>query len=217
MKFPNEITLNIIGPIKLAIVAFYQSDVVINKFLSHFRTSLVNKDAIAVERKFDKIGELFSFFRKMPKDYSYSCIMFVTHGTKTGDPSYGEIANNPGKSDDLVKDWVLISEALDVGAVDRVILIAVCYAGDNQVVDILTRGKSQTLHVITPVPGKLLDAIKGAEAMVLFGGELGSGWNLEYSIRYEAISLYKLLINLSTVNSIFQPDAAIQALLCITK
>lgn len=168
MKFPNEITLNIMGPIKLAIVAFYQSDVVINKFLSHFSTSLVNKDAIAVERKFDKIRDLFSFFRKMPKHYSYSCIMFVTHGTTAGDPTYEETKSIPGKSNDLVKDWILISEALDVAAVDRVILIAVCYAGDNQIVDILTRGKSQALHVITPVPGKLLDAIKGAEAMALF-------------------------------------------------
>lgn len=193
MKFPNEITLNIKGPIKLAIVAFYKSDVVINRFLSHFRTSLVNKDEIVVERKFDKISELFSCFRELPDNYTYNFIMFVTHGTKTGDPSYGEIANDPGKSDDLVKDWVLISEALDVAAVDRVVLIAVCYAGDNQIVDILTRGKSQALHVITPVSGKFLDAIKGAEAMALFVDTLVEMKKNEYT--YEHFELAEDEVN----------------------
>lgn len=163
------ITLNIKSPIRLAIVAFYKNDYIVNRFLSCFSSSLRAKDIIVIEEKFNEISKLISFLSSLRSRNSYNCLMLVTHGTTgQGHPTFEETEVTPSPFDELVENWTFLSASLYDTGVDSLGILAICYSGDYRFINLLTRGQAQFLHIITPFPNKPLEVKAGAESIALF-------------------------------------------------
>lgn len=168
MENRNNIVQSINGPIRLAVIAFYKEDPDVDEFLKNFRDSLINKNIIVVEKKFEMITNSTEFFRELPNKHSYNCIMLVTHGEEDGAPKYQETENSPGGFDHLVKNPYFLSLAMHDAAVNRLVFLAICYTGKMKSVQPITKGKSSALYVVTPAPGTRLTVLEGAKAMALF-------------------------------------------------
>lgn len=164
------ITMNIPGPIKLIIITFYPNDDAVKNFVAHLHESLNNKDIIIERRQFLKMNDASQYFQSFSDKYTLNhCLMIVTHGKKgTGLPTYEETKKEPGPHDELVEEWSFMSWIIRDAGFDRLVFLAVCYSGHDDIVDFLTRGPAQILHMVTPYPKKSLQIKKGAEAMALF-------------------------------------------------
>lgn len=168
MSNQDYITQYIKGEIRLVVVAFYKADATINQFLQNFRSSLVSKKSIVLEKKFDMIRDSIAFFRELPKNHLYNCVMLITHGKKDGTPTFEETSTDPGSLDELVENWNFLSLVLNDAATDRLVLLAVCYSGSKVISEDITGGESFALYVVTPAEGKPMEVTEGAKAMALF-------------------------------------------------
>lgn len=175
------ITLNISSPIRLILVSFYEKDEGVNRFVETFKKNLNTEETIVEEVKFGKIHELGKYFRKIRNNRDnkdYNTIMLVTHGKSNGEQTWEEVEKDRKRKgeenpfDQIVNHPFFLSEILHDAAEDCLVIFAMCYSGKDQIVDLLTRGKAQALHIITSYPQKTLNVVDGAKAIALFFNEL---------------------------------------------
>jgi len=183
MYNPSLVTLNLKGPLRLIIAAFYQEDSAIDIFLESFNNSLRHKETILDHQKFVRINGIINFFRELRSKYdNYNSIMIITHGkVGNGAPTYEETKTEKHPIDNWLENWDFICSVLHDAAVDCLGFLAICNAGQTEVVDLLTRGQSQFLHMVTAASGKPLPAVNGAKAMALFIDHLADMNKDEYT------------------------------------
>jgi hypothetical protein len=185
MGYPELMRVNITAPLRLVILALYGSDDVTDEFLRIFRRELSGGVLIADDQRFDSLAEIMTYLRALPErlpgDSGYNAIIVVSHGTREGAPTYGETKLDPGPSDELVHNWTFFSSVLSFAGVDRLIVLAICYAGLPALASGLIRGRNQALHVVTAAPGKPFESWTGALAVTRFLNSVAETGKNEYN------------------------------------
>lgn len=169
--FPNEIVLHIKAPIRVVIVSFYKNDNKVNEFIRIFKENLADSSMLYKEKKCSTFKEAYEYFEKIEKKRAdYSVVLIVTHGTKKGQPTFEEYnneRNNPFVNN-VLETWFFTKKCFKQALVDKLSLIAVCYAGKAKEVRELETGYVQNLHTLTAFPENSLGVVNGAKAMAQF-------------------------------------------------
>ncbi len=162
--------LTIDGRIRVAVATLHKSDTAVNLFLSTFLASIKHKEVIVETAQCGAINEVLKFFQDLRQRSDYNAVMVVTHGGADGSLDFGETANDPRPLDRVINSWSFLVLGMGGTIEDKLVIPAVCYAGADEIVRLLTTARpgGMALSVLVPPPGKTLDAEQGARAIARF-------------------------------------------------
>lgn len=168
--------LSIDGEIRVAIAALHGNDQVVNAFLREFHAALQRKTVVVAEQRCPKINDALAFFDKVAKQGQANCLMVVTHGYDDGRPDYEETRADPRQGDILVENWRFLAMGMRKAAQDKLVILAVCYAGADAIAETLMKPApgAFALAVLAPAPGRKLYVDPGAKAMAVFVDRLAA-------------------------------------------
>jgi|GEM_PF-4194890 len=165
----GEITLNLRSPLKILIVALMPDDPIVRGFIGLFRQEISAQTMVSGEVSIRNWEGLFGL---QNISYSYSAVLFVTHGNRVGQPATQ--IESPGS--EIVR-WENIAQWFASATTDKLVLLATCQSGRINFAEVLLH-VGQALHVVTPCAGTDLEVDAGAKAMADFLNRLAVNYDL---------------------------------------
>jgi len=158
-------------PVEILVIALYQNDSSVARFVHVLSASLANYVHITVITC-PSVSE--AIIKLAGISHSPNVILFVTHGNENGQPTFEDDAPISPETARVLYDWKTNKMALFGKCNNALLILAACGAGREGIIIDMQTGGFSFESIITPAPFKELQVDCGARSIACYLNKLAS-------------------------------------------